>query len=73
MRLIERTEKYVVDSEEEAIKLIQEAKTDAAQNGYILGASGYTYKTKKSKGEIIGEVWVTSIKKIFGGVWDDYE
>lgn len=73
MRLIERTEKYVVDSEEEAIKLIQEAKVDAAQNGYILGASGYTYKTKKAKGEIIGEVWVTSIKKIFGGVWDDYE
>ena len=73
MRLIERTEKYVVDSEEEAIKLIQEAKADAAQNGYILGASGYTYKTKKAKGEIIGEVWVTSIKKIFGGVWDDYE
>lgn len=73
MRLIERTEKHVVNSEEEAIKLIQEAKADAAQNGYILGASGYTYKTKKAKGEIIGEVWVTSVKKIFGGVWDDYE
>lgn len=73
MRLIERTEKYVVDSEEEAIKLIQNAKEDAANNGYILGASGYTYKTKKAKGEIIGEVWVTSIKKVLGGVWDDYE
>ena len=47
MRLIERTEKYVVDSEED--------------------------KTKKAKGEIIGEVWVTSIKKVLGGVWDDYE
>ncbi len=73
MRLIERTEKYVVDSEEEAIKLIQNAKEDATNNGYILGASGYTYKTKKAKGEIIGEVWVTSIKKVLGGVWDDYE
>jgi len=73
MRLIERTEKYVVDSEEEAIKLIQNSKKDAEENGYILGASGYTYKTKKAKGEIIGEVWVTSIKKVLGGVWDDYE
>lgn len=73
MRLIERTEKFVVDSEEEAIKLIQTAKEDAEKNGYILGASGYTYKTKKAKGEIIGEVWVTSIKKVLGGVWDDYE
>lgn len=73
MRLIERTEKYVVDTEEEAIKLIQSSKEDAAKNNYILGASGYTYKTKKAKGEIIGEVWVTSIKKVLGGVWDDYE
>ena len=73
MRLIERTEKFVVDSEEEAIKLIQAAKKDAGENGYILGASGYAYKTKKAKGEIIGEVWVTTIKKVLGGVWDDYE
>ena len=50
MRLIERTEKFVVDSEEEAIKLIQNSKEDAEKNGYILGASGYTYKTKKAKG-----------------------
>lgn len=73
MRLIERTEKYVVDSEEEAIRLIQSSKEDAEKNGYVLGASGYTYKTKKAKGEIIGEAWVTTIKKVLGGVWDDYE
>lgn len=73
MRLIERTEKFVVDSEEEAIQLIQTSKKDAEENGYVLGASGYTYKTKKAKGEIIGEAWVVSIKKVLGGVWDDYE
>lgn len=73
MRLIERTEKYVVDSEEEAIQLIQTSKQDAEKNGYVLGATGYTYKTKKAKGEIIGEAWVTTIKKVLGGVWDDYE
>ena len=73
MRLIKRTEEYVVDSEEDAIKLIQNFKDYAEKNGYILGASGYTYKTKKAKGEIIGEVWVCKITKILGGVWDDYE
>lgn len=73
MRLIERTEKYVVDSEEEAIQLIQTSKQDAEKNGYVLGATGYTYKTKKAKGEIIGEAWVTTIKKVLGGVWNDYE
>ena len=49
------------------------SKEDAEKNGYVLGASGYTYKTKKAKGEIIGEAWVVSIKKVLGGVWDDYE
>ena len=52
MRLIEQTEKYVVDSEEEAIKVIQNFKQDAESKGYILGKSGYDYKTKKAKGEI---------------------
>ena len=73
MRLIKQTEEYVVDSEEEAIKIIKNFKDAATSNGYILGASGYTYKTKKAKGEIIGEVWVCKITKILGGVWDDYE
>ncbi len=73
MRLIEQTEKYVVNSEEEALKLIQEFKKNAEEKGYILGSSGYAYKTKKSKGEIIAEAWVVTIKKVIGGVWDDYE
>lgn len=73
MRLIEQTDKIVVDSEEEAIKLIQTAKVDAEEKGYVLGNSGYAYKTKKAKGEIIGEAWVVSIKKALGGVWDGYE
>ena len=73
MRLIEQTEKYVVDSEEEAIKVVQAFKADAQDKGYILGSGGYTYKTKKTKGEIIGECWVVTIKKVLGGVWDDYE
>ncbi len=73
MRLIEQTEKYVVDSEEDAIKIVQQFKNDAETKGYILGASGYTYKTKKAKGEIIGEAWVVTVKKVLGGVWDDYE
>ena len=42
MRLIEQTEKYVVDSEEEAIKVVQAFKADAQDKGYILGSGGYT-------------------------------
>lgn len=70
MRCIEQTDKYVVDSEQAAVGLIQAFRNKAEEEGFRLGASGYTYKSKKSKGEIADEAWVVSIKKIFGGVWD---
>lgn len=71
MKILEQTEKYRTDSEEEAIKTIESYKKDAEEKGYILGASGYAYKTKKAKGEIIDEAWVVTVKKILGGVWDE--
>jgi hypothetical protein len=32
---------------------------------------GYTDKTKKSKGEIIGEAWILKVQKIHGEIWED--
>lgn len=69
MRLIEQTEKYVVDTEQTAIDLINNFKKDAESKGYNLGANGYTYKTKKGKGPI----WIVTIRKVLGGLWDDFE
>ena len=73
MVLIKQNDEFVVDTEEEAKALIEKARKDSHTEGYVLGANGYTYKTKKAKGEIIGEVWVCKITKVLGGVWDDYE
>ncbi len=73
MKILKQTEEYRTDSEEEAIAVIESYKKDAEEKGYILGASGYTYKTKKAKGEIIDEAWVVKVTKILGGVWDDGE
>lgn len=73
MRLIKKTEEYVVDTEEQAIKAIQDFRDDAEENHYVLGASGYTYKTKKAKGEIVAEQFLVKVTKVLGGVWDDYE
>ena len=71
MKILKQTEEYRTDSEEEAIKVIEGYRQDAIDKGYVLGASGYTYKTKKAKGEIIDEAWVVKVTKILGGVWDD--
>lgn len=73
MRLIKRTEEYVVDTEEEAIKAIQNFREDAEEHGHTVGASGYTYKTKKAKGEVIGEQYLIKVTRILGGIWDDFE
>ena len=56
------TEVYRVESENEAANLIEEAKKD---KGFILLKSSTEYKTKKAKGEIIDEYWLTTLVKEF--------
>ena len=71
MRLLKQTEEYRADTEVEAKEIMERFRQDAHQKGYVLGASGYTYKTKKAKGEIIDEAWICKIVKVIGGTWDE--
>jgi hypothetical protein len=70
MRLLKSTEEYVCDSEEEAKNEMENIRSGAG-NGYLVGSMGYTYKTKKSKGNIADEAWVCKIVQDFGGVWEE--
>lgn len=69
--LLKQTDEIRANSEEEAKAIMEDFRTDAKEKGYTLGASGYTYKTKKAKGEIIDEAWVVKVVKVIGGVWDE--
>lgn len=71
MRIYKNTVETVCFTEEEAKDTIEKYRNDAAQGGYIVGAAGYTYKTKKAKGEIIGEVWLTKVSLIYGDIWEE--
>ena len=71
MKKLKITEEFKVYSEEEAIQALNEMRSNQKKENYILGANGYKYKTKKSKGEIIGEAWIVTATKIFGEVWED--
>jgi len=71
MRILKQTEEYRANTEEEAKEIMETFRADAKEKGYTLGASGYTYKTKKAKGEIIDEAWVVKVVKVIGGVWDE--
>ena len=51
--LIKETKTWRVDNEGTAVEMINEYKDKAITNGYTITKSGYTIKTKKSKGEIV--------------------
>ena len=73
MRLIKQTDEYVVDTEDQAIAVIEKFRSAAKDEGYIVGANGYTLKEKKAKGEVVACQYLTKVTKVYGGVWDDYE
>ena len=68
MRRLKVTEEYRTDSEE-AKELMEKIRTEAKEKGYNVGANGYTYKEKKSKGDVIDEAWICKVVKIYGGIW----
>lgn len=69
-RTIKITKEIVVNTEEEAVATLDKARKEAGEKGYILEKYGYTYKTKKAKGEIIAEAWLVRYTETYGGVWD---
>ena len=52
-QLLKTTDTYRVETEEDAMNLIQEFKDNQNVDGYTVTKSGYVLKTKKSKGEIV--------------------
>lgn len=57
-------------SEEEAKDFLEDFRKKSQEEGYTVGANGYTYKTKKSKGEIVSEGWLCKCTKIHEDFWD---
>ena len=60
--LLTTTEVYRVESENEAKKMIEEAKED---NHFILKKYTSEYKERKQKGEVIHTYWKVSLVKTF--------
>lgn len=71
MKLLKETVELRADSEIEAKEIIESFRTKAIEKNFSIVAAGYTYKTKKSKGEIIDEAWICKIVQNFGNVWEE--
>lgn len=70
MKVLKITEEYRTDSEEEAKALMESIRAKASEQGYEVGANGYTYKEKKAKGEVVDAAWIVKAVKIYGTVWE---
>lgn len=70
MKVLKITTESRAYTEQEAIDAIEAARANQNKEGYTLGANGYKYKTKKSKGEIVDEAWIVTTTKIYNEVWD---
>ena len=65
--LLNNTETYRVDTEEEAKALIEEMKENASD--YIVDSYSSVRKEKKKKGEIIAEGYQVKIIKKYSDFW----
>lgn len=71
MLILKQTDEIRVGSEVEAKELMEKVRLDSQEKGYMINKSGYTYKSKKAKGEIVAECYIVKIEKIYNEVWDD--
>ena len=64
-QLLKTTDVYRVETEEDAMNLIQKFKDNQNVEGYTVTKSGYVLKTKKSKGEIIESWFIATVERSF--------
>lgn len=70
MLKLKTVEEYRTESEEEAKQVMEDFRQKAFNEGYEIGAMGYTYKEKKQKGEIIDSAYVIKVVKNFNKVFE---
>ena len=64
-QLLKTTDVYRVETEEDAMNLIQKFKDNQNVEGYTVTKSGYVLKTKKSKGEVIESWFIATVERSF--------
>lgn len=68
--ILDITEQYRVDTEEEVKDFIEEIKENGVQEGYIVKNYSSSFKEKKSKGETVDQGYLLKITKSFNTFWE---
>ena len=70
MLRLEVTEKWRVESQEEAEAFIKASREAGPKEGYDLTKSSYAHKEKTAKGEVIDACEVVQLTKVYNTVWN---
>ena len=70
MLRLEITEKWRVESKEEAEAFIETSREAGSKEGYDLTKASYAHKEKTAKGEVIDECEVVQLTKVYNTVWN---
>lgn len=73
MKTLKITTEARAYTEDEAKEYIERFRQKAAGENYIVAAAGYTYKTKKKKGEIVAEAWICKCVAEYNPIWEEDE
>lgn len=65
MMKIKEVTTYRVQTENDAIALIEDLKAKQNAEGYEVVKNGYDRKQKRQKGEVIDEYWLVTISRVF--------
>lgn len=68
--MLEVTEQYRVDTEEEVTALIEDFKANAIEEGYIPKGYNSSLKEKKSKGEVVDTGYLVKLTKVYNSFWE---
>lgn len=69
--ILDITEQYRVDTEEEVKEFIEEIKEKGKEEGYIVKSYSSSLKEKKSKGEVVDFGYLVKVTKSINGFWEE--
>ena len=68
---LKETIDYRVDTEDGAIRFIEQERKGAEDRGYIVAKAAYSLKQKKAKGEVVDQGYLVSITYEYLNFWDE--
>lgn len=69
--VIKETREYRVETEDDAVNLINECRKQASEMNHEIAEAKSTHKEKKKNKEVVDECWLVKITEVFNSIWEE--